>query len=104
MNNIKIQSNNFNKLALIEIEKKNYNKAIILLDKALAEEKDNFELYLNRGKCFEKCRKLKQAINDYDKSIDLNPNISSTYKFRGNVRSKFKKFNLAIEDFTKQLS
>lgn len=46
----------------------------------------------------------KEAIDDFDKAIDLNPQEFSFYNNRGYARLRAKQYAQAIEDFTKTIS
>lgn len=56
--------------------------------------------YYNRALNYEKLDNYELAVNDYTKSIELNPNESDTYYRRGwLLHNKFKKYKEAIFDY-----
>ena len=53
----------------------------------------------------EVCRRwiVRRAMADYNKALELNPNIGQAYMVRGVVYSFQKRYDLAIADFNKAL-
>ncbi|XP_070614903.1 tetratricopeptide repeat protein 16 isoform X2 [Erythrolamprus reginae] len=50
-----------------------YEEAVLLLNKAIKGEKNEFGLYLNRGDCFLKLGQLNFAMADYQQALELSP-------------------------------
>jgi len=63
--------------------------------------KEYAEAYYNRGVAYAKLNQYEQAIKDYDKAIELNPNYAEAYNNRGNAYAKLNEHERAIEDFNK---
>ncbi len=59
--------------------------------------------YADRGKWEEKNKNYDLAIKDYNKSIELNPNSSETYRNRGHPFFYKKDYAAAIENFSKAI-
>jgi tetratricopeptide (TPR) repeat protein len=59
--------------------------------------------YNNRGVWYGKKDNHEQALNDYNKAIQLNPNLALAYSNRGFIYSKFSKHDLALADHKKAL-
>ncbi|XP_058015553.1 tetratricopeptide repeat protein 16 [Ahaetulla prasina] len=50
-----------------------YEEAVLLLNKAIKGEKNEFGLYMNRGDCFLKLGQLNFAMADYQQALELRP-------------------------------
>lgn len=59
-----------------------------------------YEIYLNRGDAFDSLGKYQAAINDYTKSLQLNPYHEKTYYNRGNAYRSLGLYNEAIKDYS----
>jgi len=46
----------------------------------------------------------KKSLEDYDKALKLNPNLSFAYYNRGNLKLKLKKYQRAIDDYSMAIS
>jgi tetratricopeptide (TPR) repeat protein len=63
--------------------KRDYDGAIVDLDKALSIDADDFEAYRVRGNIWFLKRDRDRAISDYNRTIDINPHDSVAYLLRG---------------------
>ena len=59
--------------------------------------------YNNRGNVYTELGEYKRAIEDYDKAIELNPNLAQPYFNRGNAYAKLGEYERAIEDYNKAI-
>jgi len=59
--------------------------------------------YYNRGVAYAKQQKYNEEIKDYDKAIELNPDLAEAYYNRGLAYVVLGKYNRAIEDFNKAI-
>jgi tetratricopeptide (TPR) repeat protein len=57
-----------------------------------------------RGISLGKSGEYKEAIECFDKAIELNPNYAMAYSDRGIVYEKLKKYERAIEDYNKAIA
>jgi tetratricopeptide (TPR) repeat protein len=55
--------------------------------------------YFNRAKTYQRLGKYRQALDDFEKSIGLNPHYSMGYIWRGLLYGKLGKYRQAIQDF-----
>ena len=78
---------------------------LTLLEKTSAAEKtsnpNTAELYYNRGFAYDELGQYQEAINDFDKAIQLDPNYITVYNNRGVVHGKLGEYEQAIQDFNK---
>jgi tetratricopeptide (TPR) repeat protein len=65
-----------------------YKDAIAEYDKAIKSDPQNSDYYVGRGRCFEKVRDLRKAMNDYKKAIELDENNLHAYKEKGNLHER----------------
>jgi tetratricopeptide (TPR) repeat protein len=72
-----------NELAMIEVRNQNYSKAIMLLNRVIEEEfqlhgkdmtKVNAKFFVNRGDCYRATGKIEQAMSDFHRAYDSDPN------------------------------
>jgi len=104
---IRVQTNLiFNDLALKYIESGEYNKAIVLYNKVIADEinhgmgakEPDYRYYVNRGDCYRALTQYQAAIEDYTKGLslqsgdwDIKTRLSLTYYLEG--LDVFNRFN-----------
>ena len=82
---------------------KSEDKAIELYTRAIAEKKDFWEAYYNRGIRYRKKGDYDQAIKDYDRAIELNPQLAAAYYNRGNAYYDKGNYAQAIKDYNKAI-
>lgn len=84
-------------------EKFNENKiteAYTLFEKAIAKEKDNFEAFTWRGRCYISQNKSDLAIADFSQAIKLNKDYQKPYFYRGTLYANANEYKKAIDDFS----
>ena len=120
-NNINIQiSNLFNSAYQADNNKdynssiNYYNKIIEIIDNLLKEYDENSEeyskyknnyfiAYNNRGISKYKLEQYREAIKDFNKAIELNPDYSNAYSNRGISKQKLEQYRGAIKDYNKSI-
>ncbi|MFM1875463.1 MAG: hypothetical protein RL266_1200 [Bacteroidota bacterium] len=90
-------------LALGKIEAGEFGEAIELLNKALADDKNNTDYLLKRGEAKYRSGKGILAIQDFNKVIQINSDNSMAYAFRSAIYVEMKDYKGAIEDCKKAL-
>jgi protein O-mannosyl-transferase len=73
-----------------------YNKGIRIMPYVL--------IYINRGVAYGELGQYKQAIDDFDHAIRLNPGYQIPYYNKGVVYGKLGRYKQAIEEFNKAIS
>ncbi len=81
------------------ISKKQYEKAKLLLNKILEEEKSFFPAWLNLGLIASKTGELKKALECYDYAISYNPDYDIAYFNRAILFEKLEEYEKAMEDY-----
>lgn len=71
---------------------------------AIAIEKNDPEIWLNRGLAKEKLNDLKGAYNDYSEAIRLDQDFEKAWLNRGNVLGRQNKYKDAVDDYTVALT
>lgn len=89
-------------LGLFYRELKDYNKVIEVLNKALLV-KETSEIYYHLGYAFQQSAQLEKAIENYKKSVELNPRFCSSYECLGIINLNEQKYNEAEEYFNRIL-
>jgi tetratricopeptide (TPR) repeat protein/S1-C subfamily serine protease len=84
---------------------KRFDEALIAYQRASDpnQQKRDFVLYLERGSLFSILNRDPEAVNSYDRAINLQPNHPTAYIFRGAIYTKQKKYPQAIADFNQAL-
>jgi tetratricopeptide (TPR) repeat protein len=80
-------------------KQKDFGGAIAAFDKCIALKADAFPCFLFRGNAYNIKGKMNEAMADYNRTIQLNPNLPSAYVARGVLYMKLQKKDLAESDF-----
>lgn len=94
----KLTLNSYN-TAIKQISKKNYDKAKVLLEKIIADEKSFFPAWLNLGLISSKTGELKKALEFYSYAISFNQDYDIAYFNRAILYEKLEEFQSALEDY-----
>ena len=84
-------------LVMEESKKGNTNNAIIYLNEAIEIEPNDVRFYISRG-TFKEHENCKDAIEDYTKAIEIDPNYHFAYQFRADIKRKLDDNEGADED------
>ena len=91
------------RVAQVESYLGNQNEALIYFDAIVQEDNLNSDVYYERAKIFEKMDRLYDAINDYTKSLSLDPSKVHIYKDRGIDLVMTKSYRKGIMDLDKAI-
>ena len=58
---------------------------------------------MNRGNAKAELKRYSEAIADYDKAIELDPNFALAYMNRGKAKAELKQYSEAIADYDKAI-
>ena len=58
---------------------------------------------MNRGNAKDELKQYSEAIADYDKAIELDPNFAAAYTNRGTAKAQLKQYSEAIADYDKAI-
>ena len=89
-------------LVMEECKKGNINNSIIYLNEAIEIDPHNAQFYISRG-TFRGTENYEDAIEDYTKAIEIEPNSVFAYRLRGDSKSKLGDYQGAIDDYTKAI-
>lgn len=95
---LKNDLNNFkllNLLGIINLQLKNYRKAIILINKAININPGHHALYNNLGTVYKELQEYDDAIKNFEKAFELNPNYAEALSNLGIINSILKKYDKA---------
>ena len=88
---------------VMEVCKKgNTNNAIIYLNEAIKIEPNDARYYISRG-TFRGTKNYEDAIEDYTKAIEIEPDNVFAYRLRGDSKCKLGDYQGAIDDYTKAI-
>ncbi len=85
------------------IQRKEWDEAIINFGKALQINPNDAFAYENRGDCYFAKQEMKNAINDFSQLIKINPTNSTAYYNRGTVLRAQRAYEKAIVDYNESL-
>lgn len=82
--------------AILESKKENQTIALQFIEKAIEIEKDSLAWY-NKAQIFYEMRQYENAIQSFEKAIELNPNDGMAYNDKGVAEYMLKRYNNAIQ-------
>lgn len=81
-----------------------WKDTITLIDKAISAQGDNFgKAYLWRGMSYGDKGKGRQALEDFNKAIERNPDLALAYKYRGTLLGLAKQYEQSVADLDRYL-
>ena len=89
-------------LVMEESKKGNIYNAIIYLNEAIEIEPHDPRFYISRV-TFKGIENYEDAIEDYTKAIEIEPNSVFAYRLRGDSKSKLGDYQGASDDYTKAI-
>ena len=89
-------------LAFAFQQKRDFQKAVTYYTKAIELNPETAEAYVNRGAAYESMDDLDRALEDFNKSLALEPK-SEGYNNRANVYFKRRDYDQAVQDYSKAL-
>ena len=94
--------NLYNEKYVVLGDLKRYTEAEAAINKAI-EIAPRAAFYYNRGNLYQRHKKWKLALADYNKAIQINPNFAEAYNHRGFIYQRYKKWELALADYNKAI-
>lgn len=103
-NQMKLESAEFYKSrGLANLEKRQYDKAILDFNKALKINPNDPYAHYDRGRTYAEQGQYDLAISDYTKTLEIYPRFGDAYLYRGLAHHAKGQYGQAISDFTKAL-
>jgi tetratricopeptide (TPR) repeat protein len=90
--------------AVLKIDMKDFQGALDDLEKASQINSSNAELYVNKGFILFQTGKNSEALECYNRALELDPQESKAYRGRGQVKQAMNDLHGAMEDFNIALS
>ena len=82
----------------------NPTQAVKYLSNAIKLQKDNAEIYNNRGTAYYNLGQYQHAIEDYSEAIRIKPDYVLAYFNRGNAYAALRQYQRTIEDYNQVFS
>lgn len=98
-----VQAEIFNKRGRDYFDKKDYDRAITELSKAIEVDRKFALAYNNRGNAFVAKRDTDHGIADYREAIEIDPEYATAYYNRGRAHYYKNQRDQAVADFTKAI-
>ena len=76
-------------------------KAVELIERAIAIKPDDAQAYCNRGLALKALKQLDVAVASYDKAITIKPDYAEAYYNLGNALKELKQFDAAVASYDK---
>jgi tetratricopeptide (TPR) repeat protein len=86
-------------LGLMAFDRKEYQRSVDLIDKAIAINPDNAAYYSDRGLALQRLKHLDQALESYDTAIAIRKDIAIIHLNRGNALKELRLLDAAIESY-----
>ena len=83
---------NYNDLGKKEIDKSNYQNALVMFNRAIELDENYAAAYINRANVNSILKKYSDALSDYKRAIGLEPWNASLYTSRGKMQEVFRIF------------
>ncbi len=102
---LKSSSSNFeviHLLGIIKIQSKQFEEAIIWLNKAILIN-NNHSIFNNLGVCYKELKKYPEALNNFKNAIKIKPNYAEVYNNIGIVYKSIENFTEAIFNYKKAI-
>jgi len=90
-------------LGLIEAQRKQYDKAIVLLSRATKIDPNDPATFFNLSLALQENKKIKDAIYFYNKTISLKPNYLEAHFNKGVALNLLVQFNDALDSFNRAI-
>ena len=91
-------------LGVIELDDKNYEESLKLLNESLQINPNDSECYSNKGIVNFKLKNIEEAISDYKKAISLDKNNYNAFFNLGNLYKGINRLDESIENFNEAIS
>lgn len=90
-------------LGFLYYQRKNYRRALTLIDKAIEINPKIYFFYYDRAKILQDVKKYNAAIASYDKAISLKPNYAEAYLNRGNILQSLNNLKSAVASYNEAI-
>lgn len=90
-------------LGFLYYQRKNYRRALTLIDKAIEINPKIYFFYYDRAKILQDVKKYNAAIASYDKAISLKPNYAEAYLNRGNILQNLNNLKSAVASYNEAI-
>ena len=99
-------SNNFeviHLLGVIKIQLKEFEKAIVWLNKAISINPNNHSVFNNLGVCYKELKKYNEALNNFQNAIKIKPDYAEAYNNLAIIYKSLENYKEAIKNYNKAI-
>ena len=103
---LKSSSSNFeviHLLGIIKIQLKQFEEAIVWLDKAININPNNHSVFNNLGVCYKELKKYNEALNNFQNSIKIKPDYAEAYNNLAIIYKSLENYEEAIKNYNKAI-
>jgi hypothetical protein len=86
-------------LGLMAFERREYQQAVVLIDKAIAINPGNAAYYSDRGLALQRLKHVDRALESYDQALAIRKDIAIIHLNRGNALKELRQLDAAIESY-----
>lgn len=86
-----------------DFDNKNYNQALIVINKAIKQDSANIDFYSMKAQTLDELEQYQELYDTYTKAISIFPNKFFLYNNRGTLLINFREPDKAIQDLTKAI-
>jgi len=103
---LKSSSSNFeviHLLGIIKIQLKQFEDAIVWLNKAISINPNNHSAFNNLGVCYKELKKYPEALNNFKKAVKIKPDYAEAYNNLAIVYKSLENYEEAINSYNKAI-
>ena len=86
-----------------QLEREQYQEAIVSFDKVIEVKADNLQAWYNRGVALFQLGRYQEALDSYDKALEIQPDYHYAWYCRGNALYNLERCEEAIASYNKAL-
>jgi len=90
-------------LGIIKIQLKQFEKAIVWLNKAISINPNNHSVFNNLGVCYKELKKYNEALSNFQNAIKIKPDYAEAYNNLAIIYKSLENYKEAIKNYNKAI-
>ena len=90
-------------LGIIKIQLKQFEEAIVWLNKAITINPNNHSVFNNLGVCYKELKKYNEALNNFKIALNIKPDYAEAYNNLAIIYRSLENYDKAIENYNKAI-